>query len=573
MYLGHYPDWIRFGWGLKQGGFDVSDFCDITRGMMSQKSDADAIKVWNSGKSGGVTLGTCIHMLKMHHGPDCFKGLSHKLSLPTSKVASIPTKKFGTINVVNAEPGSGKSTAQHKLINSSGEKSILALPTIELILEGGPDGATIITSNSKESVGQQFNHALYANKRVIMITHAALFESIDASTFKKLSKYNLYIDEVVQPLKLEKLVLEKSIGKDGVLNRTCKFIPLRDATDIYRIKIKNRKAYNRYLKTVDTTDTIENEKTRTFLKSVDDPKNVVLISKMDRSQQGNYCVATLFNLRLFKHFKSVTLISAYIEHTMLYHCFARYYDLVDVTAEYRLTRNLNHRLSSLVLMYLMEGNYSKYARENTRFCQVDDEDFCTQYFEEHQRHHEWAITMQDYNKIVLNGCTTFDVDCTLMINNKDDGQPGIGIPISPMCHGINKHQDKHSISYVAAFNLPPWANPFLKKLIPDYDPWFEKNVLTAVQAIMRTSLRNSESDAIVHALLPDKRTCIAIKTLLKGLPKIKKHCYQNAYKEFVIEKTKRKLLTQEEKRERKRISNQKYNAIHNQKRKKSKLFG
>jgi len=74
-YLGSYPLWRNVGWGLKAGGFALADFQYATTGMMSQKTPADAAKVWTAGGqvSKPVTMGSVIHLLRERHGKDCLR--------------------------------------------------------------------------------------------------------------------------------------------------------------------------------------------------------------------------------------------------------------------------------------------------------------------------------------------------------------------------------------------------------------------------------------------------------------------------------------------------------------------
>lgn len=73
-HVGEYTKWRDIGWGLKAGGFSVSDYQYVTQGMMSQKTPAMAAQVWADGKSGGrITMGTVIWFLKQRHGSDCLK--------------------------------------------------------------------------------------------------------------------------------------------------------------------------------------------------------------------------------------------------------------------------------------------------------------------------------------------------------------------------------------------------------------------------------------------------------------------------------------------------------------------
>ena len=74
-YVGDYHIWRNVGWGLKAGGFSLSDFQYITAGMMRQKTPEKAAEIWNDGKqiSGGVSMGTVIYLLKERHGKDCLR--------------------------------------------------------------------------------------------------------------------------------------------------------------------------------------------------------------------------------------------------------------------------------------------------------------------------------------------------------------------------------------------------------------------------------------------------------------------------------------------------------------------
>lgn len=74
-YVGKYPIWRNIGWGLRAGGFTLSDFQYVTAGMMSQKTSDDATKVWSSGGQAGkpVTMGSVVFLLHERHGRDCLK--------------------------------------------------------------------------------------------------------------------------------------------------------------------------------------------------------------------------------------------------------------------------------------------------------------------------------------------------------------------------------------------------------------------------------------------------------------------------------------------------------------------
>jgi hypothetical protein len=71
-YVGDYSIWRNIGWGLKSGGYSLSDFQWVTTGMMSKKSPEDAKKVWDSETNGEITMGSVIYFLRSRYGSDLF---------------------------------------------------------------------------------------------------------------------------------------------------------------------------------------------------------------------------------------------------------------------------------------------------------------------------------------------------------------------------------------------------------------------------------------------------------------------------------------------------------------------
>lgn len=69
-----YNQWRTIAWGLKQGGFDLADFVQVTRSSKKDRSTSEATTIWNDGKSDGkVTMGSIIHIIKEAHGADCLR--------------------------------------------------------------------------------------------------------------------------------------------------------------------------------------------------------------------------------------------------------------------------------------------------------------------------------------------------------------------------------------------------------------------------------------------------------------------------------------------------------------------
>jgi hypothetical protein len=82
-YVGEYAKWRDIGWGLKAGGYTVSDWQYVTTGMMSKKTPEMAREVWAAGKVGGkITMGTVIWFLRQRHGADCLR-VDHQDALAT----------------------------------------------------------------------------------------------------------------------------------------------------------------------------------------------------------------------------------------------------------------------------------------------------------------------------------------------------------------------------------------------------------------------------------------------------------------------------------------------------------
>jgi hypothetical protein len=78
-FVGNYPIWRNIGWGLKSGGFSLQDFQFVTQGLMRQKTNQDAAKVWNDGSvNGAVTMGSVIHFLKSRLGEECLRDNDEK---------------------------------------------------------------------------------------------------------------------------------------------------------------------------------------------------------------------------------------------------------------------------------------------------------------------------------------------------------------------------------------------------------------------------------------------------------------------------------------------------------------
>lgn len=102
-FVGQYEVWRNIGWGLREGGFSLTDFQFVTAGMMNQKTPKDAENVWNNYKSLNgkqPTMGTVIHFLKTRFGEDALmvnrhKSVSQKITNIQEKITKIKEELNG----------------------------------------------------------------------------------------------------------------------------------------------------------------------------------------------------------------------------------------------------------------------------------------------------------------------------------------------------------------------------------------------------------------------------------------------------------------------------------------------
>ena len=458
----------------------------------------------------------------------------------------------------NSLPGSGKTTHLIKQIKEEvDEKFILVCPTTEhmqevydkLNINSRKSIGVMITSGYHNRVVDQLMFAARNGERVIMITYACLM-LIDRKNAKKLREYNLIIDESFNIATFKNYQLERCLQKGGFLDRIVGYKPFfDDDPDFCRLFIKDHDELAEYIKYPDTIDTLTNKETTEFLNSINDDRFIVIANRQDHSRQANFTVGTFYNVNLLKYYKSVHLYSAFFEYTSLYNFLEFFYDLKQFEID---ARSMDHRLEKLYIYALIEDRrYSKRVRDT---CTVKPKNVLGK-----------ALTITGYKEAVKRADIRFK-DCIDISNLDDDNDDVLGTSVKAKCHGINKHRDKTAISVVGAYNAAPEVRTFLEKLYGEnYCQWTEGNIIDGIQRIMRTNLRDWDSDKEVHALVNDMDSANMIKKLLKH-PKIKRHKLADEYVVVGPEKTKslegfykngKPKLTEEEKREKKRLLNQK----------------
>jgi hypothetical protein len=71
-FIGDYVVWRSIAWAMKNSGFELADFIDVTSGMMREKSVDDAKLIWSKGieHTNKLTMGTILYTLFAHYGKE-----------------------------------------------------------------------------------------------------------------------------------------------------------------------------------------------------------------------------------------------------------------------------------------------------------------------------------------------------------------------------------------------------------------------------------------------------------------------------------------------------------------------
>ena len=67
IYLGDYEKWRVVGWALRNSGYTLEDFVEVTLGgMMRQKSRGECLTIWEYGVNRDTSFGYIVNLLKEH---------------------------------------------------------------------------------------------------------------------------------------------------------------------------------------------------------------------------------------------------------------------------------------------------------------------------------------------------------------------------------------------------------------------------------------------------------------------------------------------------------------------------
>jgi hypothetical protein len=453
---------------------------------------------------------------------------------------------------VNANPGEGKTFHSNKLIASEYKKGrpvLVVVPSIALMKQVSEDlsnkyivNSTII---SHESVGsydynypvlKQLKEAVQNKERVILITHVTFL--LIPKEFHKLElfDYSYIIDEVFNPSTYYQFQLEKSLQPKGILGGGIVSLKPTDNPAIQKIKIQNKKALKDYTSKnrFDSKDSFDISVTKEILTNIGKSSMEALVYKMENSLRGLHCICVRFNVKVLQYARKVTFMSAKFSATEIYHLLKQKFKMVNATKSFHL-RDLSHRNKKLTVMPLIEGKvYSKTLNLNSRVCLKKDLTRALKHYVKYGDHApRYTYTFEQYTNKVIEADSRLSHADTLRVSNLDNPSK-VGEAISSRSHGINEYQSHKSIAVIASFNQKPHVAKMSRVLYPNLNQYVESNVLTTVQAICRTAIRDINSVAEISALVSDDCMANSVIEMLDGDPTLGKHCLFDDYTFYTV---------------------------------------
>ena len=206
---------------------------------------------------------------------------------------------------------------------------------------------------------------------------------------------------------------------------------------------------------------------------------------------------SLLQPSIFEGFAQVIMMGANFEASMLFKYWTEYCDVVFIP----------HQVISQQL------RYSQYSQGHRLTIQYLDEDNWSK--------HSASKVVNGKSKLdhfaALVAAEMADKPFIYMTNNNDATEFAKGIKAPVIAHGLNQYSHINSIYFSPALNNKPKHSKMLMDL--GFDADFIKRAMSyeiAHQAIMRTSLRNPDSDAAVVAIVVDKGTAHSIAGLFPG---------------------------------------------------------
>lgn len=427
------------------------------------------------------------------------------------------------IKTVSAICGAGKSYALCNYINAQEDKNnhLIVLPSLVLINQvntdliksdfGIVDKITSKTAKDtvKSDINKFFNSCLDSGHALTISWQGY----DDLPYFQNKSNWEVYIDELPQVDKIHTV----DISKNPQL--LTDFIELKHNinSDIASVSIKEG-CTHKLQQAHDSTDDGYKEFKPLYraLLSVNrdvfvliDDWNIVINRYKTEHKTGELTFLAMLNP---KQFRDATLLAANIEQSLLYRWFSGFHQ-VNFTPHELLTRKLrythhNQDTGNRTEIYycLDDRKYSKYCRDmvmdNGLTIGQELDDIAIKFFDDEDFLY---VTNNDYTPSII-----------------DSSNRAHKLPVKS--HGLNAYQDFNAIYFNLAVNLTPKHLALFKALgITDDEIRIANTYETIYQCIMRTSLRNPDSNSVVRIIVPDESTALYLSDLLGGasvMPKL-----------------------------------------------------
>ena len=487
------------------------------------------------------------------------------------------------IQYISCIPGSGKTHDMIKAVLSGYEQDknyIICVPTIKLMesickdfLKCNVITRNIISAYEYETTEQQLLRAISEAIPIIFITHAALM-TFSMQTFYKCSEYTLIMDEALNiGIAEASLELSKFFGVNGLGRKLFKITPYKGNKEVDVLTIPTdcvHKAKD-YLREKDSTTSVNLKDTHELIKNVLNKTRLVLMREQCTNKHINrlnskesYTLVTLHNPLVYSKFKNVVILSAFFEHTLMYHLLKLHYSdsVVNITHKRNL-QDMTSRYAKLYLTYAYGDDddhnpkYSMGLRKRVTFIHRDQIDDIKKYRNEHKdglnslpKKYK-MLSLGDYYSKIIEHCNEFGDD-TLTVMNREGIKDAVigdtrgfikhGIRIGARSHGLNEYIQKTSVAIIAVFNPKQTILPLYRALLPDYCLETDRNICAYVQAITRTAVRDIKSSNNVHALVPTLYIatrlrhiiCKELDISIKKGPKIVEHSLHKIYSLYTI---------------------------------------
>ncbi|QKS24614.1 DEAD/DEAH box helicase family protein [Vreelandella titanicae] len=447
------------------------------------------------------------------------------------------SRKLTTIVADNSITGSGKTFAAIRHIIDKQQNTLIVVPSIHLANEyeqeiqkysnsiGVTTLTTIVTSEHTErnvSTRDLLNSTLdtIKSKKVpaIVVTTHETFKLAILDNFTDFKGFHLLIDEVIQlysvsRFDISKFTAAKFIDWFDFKSSDNNLLEMHLKADLHSTaqRIVNKEIYDDFINDDKKIEFLQFTKSDAFstyiIESDFEHANKVATGILENGARL-YSIS-IVNKAMLEQFKSVTILAAKFEMTILSKCleiagFKIKYKIFSDRATEKHTNG-----SRMKIHYLLNRNNSisyKAFKQDTR-AKMDNEDVMVTYIMNN--------IIQNNKFIVNNNLASREKRVythyqALPDQDDDDAQSVLVTAVA----GVNKYKKINYALYTTSRNIDNAEKQILAKFGIDEDfANADRNLLSAYQFFARTSIRDVTATSDVHICCIDKRTAEFIASL------------------------------------------------------------